>query len=69
MKFYCADEDVIDVAVCIFRLAIFKIAGAGSGLDNQMDIKELLFPLLSLLDESDGSARVVTALIADYCSQ
>ncbi|KAL2923694.1 Dicer-like protein 1 [Bienertia sinuspersici] len=62
---HCADEDVVDVAVCIFRLVIFKVAGTGS---SPIDSKESLLPLLGLLDKRDGAAKAVTALIADYCS-
>lgn len=66
MKLHCADEDVRDVAVSIFRFVIFKIAGGS--LNNSIDCKELLLPLLGLLDERDGAAKAVTVLIADYCS-
>lgn len=65
-QLHCADEDVVHVVVCIFRFVIFKIAG--SSLNNPIDSKELLLPLLGLLDERDGAARAVTVLIADYSS-
>ncbi|XP_021724096.1 uncharacterized protein LOC110691464 [Chenopodium quinoa] len=63
---HCADEDVVNVAVCIFRFVILKIAG--SNFNDPIDCKEFLMPLLGLLDERDGASRAVTALIADFCS-
>ncbi|XP_056696131.1 uncharacterized protein [Spinacia oleracea] len=65
-QLHCANEDVVHVAVCIFRFVILKIAG--SSLNNPPDSKELLLPLLGLLDERDGASRAVTILIADFCS-
>ncbi|XP_039010853.1 uncharacterized protein LOC120139789 [Hibiscus syriacus] len=68
-QLHCTDEDVIDGAVHIFKVIIFKTndSSGGSISDiNQMDSVVLL--LLHLLDERDTAARAVVMLIAEYCS-
>ncbi|XP_048236035.1 uncharacterized protein LOC8278946 isoform X2 [Ricinus communis] len=66
-QLHCTDEDVVAVAVCIFKEAIFKPNNSSGRADSrQMDA--LLPLLLNLLDEQDGITRAVVMLIAEYCS-
>ncbi|KAK9291087.1 hypothetical protein L1049_009274 [Liquidambar formosana] len=65
----CADEDVIDGAVCIFKAAIFKMNHLSeSSCTDTRQMDAVLPLLLHLLDERDGMARAVVMLIAEYCS-
>ncbi|CAO2822198.1 unnamed protein product [Amaranthus hypochondriacus] len=65
-QLHSADEDVVDMAICIVRFVIFKLAG--SSFTDSIDSKELVLTLLGLLDELDGASKAVTVLIADICS-
>ncbi|CAK9169071.1 unnamed protein product, partial [Ilex paraguariensis] len=67
---HCADEDVIDGAICIFKAAIFKTNHSlnGSSLTDTRQMDAVLPLLLHLLDERDGTARAVVMLLAEYCS-
>ncbi|KAB1222327.1 hypothetical protein CJ030_MR2G002032 [Morella rubra] len=64
----CADEDVIDGVVCIFKAVFFTSDSSGSSLADTKLMDSVLPPLLNLLDERDGTARAVVMLIAEYCS-
>lgn len=69
LKLHCADEDVIDGVVCIFKAVIFKPTySSGSSLTDTRLMDSVLPLLLHLLDERDGAARAVVKLIAEYCS-
>ncbi|GMH08179.1 hypothetical protein Nepgr_010019 [Nepenthes gracilis] len=65
-QFHCADEDVTDVVVCIFKLAIFKMTDGGVG--NPTEMEAVLPSFLQMLDECDDAARAAVVLIAEYCS-
>ncbi|KAM4079537.1 hypothetical protein ACB094_09G123500 [Castanea mollissima] len=68
-QLHCADEDVIDGVVCIFKAVIFKPTySSGSSLTDTRLMDSVLPLLLHLLDERDGAARAVVKLIAEYCS-
>ncbi|KAL0015619.1 hypothetical protein SO802_002688 [Lithocarpus litseifolius] len=68
-QLHCANEDVIDGVVCIFKAVIFKPTySSGSSLTNTRLMDSVLPLLLHLLDERDGAARAVVKLIAEYCS-
>ncbi|GAB4851595.1 hypothetical protein Ancab_030997 [Ancistrocladus abbreviatus] len=62
LQFRCADEDVTEEAVSIFRFTIFKMTA------NPREMEALFPSLLQLLDERDGAARSVVILVAEYCS-
>ncbi|KAF7147204.1 hypothetical protein RHSIM_Rhsim03G0017400 [Rhododendron simsii] len=66
----CADAEVIDGAVCLLKVVLFRsnysLAGSSSTDTREMDA--VLPLLLNLLDERDGTARAVVILIAEYCS-
>ncbi|KAF8044007.1 hypothetical protein BT93_A2094 [Corymbia citriodora subsp. variegata] len=65
----CADEDVIDGIVCIFKETIFKLnCSDESSLVEKEQFNAVLPLLLQLLDERDGTARAAVTLIAEYCS-
>lgn len=69
LKLNSEDEDVVDEIICVFKGTIFKLnySSEGSLVDTrQMDA--VLPLLLQLLDERDGAARAVIALIAEYCA-
>ena len=69
LKLHCANEDVIDGVVCIFKAVIFKPTySSGSSLTDTRLMDSVLPLLLHLLDERDGAARAVVKLIAEYCS-
>lgn len=69
LKLQCADEDVIDGAVCIFKATIFKMNHLSeSSCTDTRQMDAVLPLLLHLLDERDGTARAVVMLIAEYCS-
>lgn len=68
LKLNCADEDVIDGVVCIFKAVFFTSDSSGSSLADTKLMDSVLPPLLNLLDERDGTARAVVMLIAEYCS-
>ncbi|KAK9986731.1 hypothetical protein SO802_031682 [Lithocarpus litseifolius] len=68
-QLHCANEDVIDGVVCIFKAVIFKPTySSGSSLTDTRLMDSVLPLLLHLLDERDGAARAVVKLIAEYCS-
>lgn len=68
LKLHCADEDLIDGVVSIFKAVIFKCYSSGSS-DTDTRLMDSVLPLLlRLLDERDATARAVVMLIADYCS-
>ncbi|XP_065855835.1 uncharacterized protein [Euphorbia lathyris] len=65
----CADEDVIDGAVSIFKEVIFKPnCSSGNHHADDRQIDTVLPLLLSLLDEQDGIARAAVMLVSEYCS-
>ncbi|KAI6696746.1 hypothetical protein NL676_016865 [Syzygium grande] len=65
----CADEDVIDGIICIFKETIFKLnCSDESSLVEKEQFNAVLPLLLQLLDERDGTARAAVTLIAEYCS-
>ncbi|KAA8517047.1 hypothetical protein F0562_017135 [Nyssa sinensis] len=66
----CADEDVIDGAVCILKAVIFKsnFSSAIGSLPDTRQMDSVLPLLLNLLDERDGTARAVVMLVAECCS-
>lgn len=68
MKLHCADEDLIDGVVSIFKAVIFKCYSSGSSATDTRLMDSVLPLLLRLLDERDATARAVVMLIADYCS-
>ncbi|CAK7342514.1 unnamed protein product [Dovyalis caffra] len=68
-QLHCADEDVIERAVCILKAIILKPNhSSGNGLTDSRQMDAVLPLLLHLLDERDGTARAVVILIAEYCS-
>ncbi|KAH7854589.1 hypothetical protein Vadar_015669 [Vaccinium darrowii] len=69
-QLHCADEEVIDGAVCLLKAVIFRTnySLAGSGPTDTREMDAVLPLLLQLLDERDGTARAVVILIAEYCS-
>ncbi|KAG6694135.1 uncharacterized protein LOC122276108 isoform X3 [Carya illinoinensis] len=67
-QLHCADEDLIDGVVCIYKAVIFKCYSSGSSVTNTRLMDSVLPLLLRLLDERDGTARAVVMLIAEYCS-
>lgn len=70
LQLRCADEDVIDGAINIFKAVILKtnhtLSKRSPGDVRQMDA--LLPTLLDLLDERDAAAKAIVKLIAEYCS-
>ncbi|GAV57287.1 hypothetical protein CFOL_v3_00825 [Cephalotus follicularis] len=66
----CADEEVIDGVVCIFKAAIFwPNNSCGSSVTDSRQMDAVLPLLLPFLDERDGMARAVVMLISEYCSK
>ncbi|CAA2969441.1 uncharacterized protein LOC111378014 [Olea europaea subsp. europaea] len=64
----CADEEVIDGAICIFKAVLFRTNLSKSNLEDNRQIEAILPSLLHLLDERDAAAKAVVNLIAEYCS-
>lgn len=65
----CADEDVMDGIVCIFKETIFKLnCSDENNLVEKEQFNAVIPLLLQLLDERDGTARAAVKLIAEYCS-
>ncbi|KAH6818792.1 hypothetical protein C2S51_002395 [Perilla frutescens var. frutescens] len=66
----CADEDVIDGAITIFKAVIFKTNHTLSrrSLGDIRQIDAFLPTLLNLLDERDAAAKAIVKLLAEYCS-
>ncbi|KAI3471584.1 hypothetical protein Pfo_028234 [Paulownia fortunei] len=66
----CADEEVIDGAISIFKAVIFRtnhtLSKRSIGDIRQMDAS--LPILLNLLDERDAAAKAIVKLLAEYCS-
>ncbi|KAL3819820.1 hypothetical protein ACJIZ3_005725 [Penstemon smallii] len=66
----CADEEVIDGAISMFKAVIFRtnhiLSKSSLGEIRQMDA--VLPLLLNLLDERDAAAKAVVKLLAEYCS-
>ncbi|XP_057982158.1 uncharacterized protein LOC131167378 isoform X2 [Malania oleifera] len=68
-QLHSADKDVIDGAVSIFKVVIFRMnSSSRSSISNTKQMDVVLPLLLNLLDERDGTARAVVVLIAEYCS-
>ncbi|KAL2466133.1 ARM repeat superfamily protein [Abeliophyllum distichum] len=67
----CADEEVIDGAICIFKAVIFRTnhSLSESNLDDTRQMDAILSSLLHLLDERDVAAKAVVNLVAEYCSK
>lgn len=64
----CADEEVIDGAICIFKAVMCRTNLSKSNLEDNRQIEAILPSLLHLLDERDVAAKAVVNLIAEYCS-
>ncbi|GFP89684.1 hypothetical protein PHJA_001112200 [Phtheirospermum japonicum] len=66
----CADEEVIDGTISIFRAVIMRTNHTLStrSLDDVRQMNALLPMLLSLLDERDAAAKAIVKLLAEYCS-
>ncbi|GLT96071.1 hypothetical protein SLE2022_137200 [Rubroshorea leprosula] len=66
----CNEEAVIDGVVCIFKAVVFKpnFSSESGGLPDTKQVDVVIPLLLHLLDERDGAAKAVAALIAEYCS-
>ncbi|XP_070052827.1 uncharacterized protein [Nicotiana tomentosiformis] len=65
----CADDEVIDSALCIFKAVIFRTNSSLSKCAADISqINALLPMLLHLLDERDSAAKAVIKLFAEYCS-
>ncbi|XP_027068028.1 uncharacterized protein [Coffea arabica] len=69
-QFRCADVEVIDSAVYIFKAAIFRMQYTSSGdyNANRREMDSVLPMLIHLLDEQDSAAKAVVKLVAEYCS-
>ena len=65
-----SDDDVIDGGVAILKAIIFGTnhIAFGEKFTDSKQMNSLLPLLVNLLDERDGTARVVVTLIAEYCS-
>lgn len=69
LKLNCADDEVIDSALCIFKAVIFRTNSSLSKCAADISqINALLPMLLHLLDERDTAAKAVIKLFAEYCS-
>lgn len=68
-QFRCADEEVIDSAVYIFKAAIFRTQYTSSGdyNANTREMDSVLPMLIHLLDERDSAAKAAVKLVAEYC--
>ncbi|CAI9100017.1 OLC1v1036934C2 [Oldenlandia corymbosa var. corymbosa] len=68
--FQCADEDVINSAICLFKAAIFRthVTSSKDYSSNVRELDSVLPMLLHLLDERDGASKAVVKLVADYFS-
>ncbi|KAL0339636.1 UNVERIFIED_CONTAM: hypothetical protein Sradi_4480400 [Sesamum radiatum] len=66
----CADEEVIDGAINIFKAVIFRTNHAPSkqSVADTRQMDALLTTLLDLLDERDAAAKAIVKLVAEYCS-
>ncbi|KAK6124646.1 hypothetical protein DH2020_041610 [Rehmannia glutinosa] len=66
----CADEEVIDGTISIFKAVILRtnhtLSTRSLGDIRQMD--SLLPILLNLLDERDAAAKAIVKLLAEHCS-
>lgn len=66
----CADEDVIDGAINIFKAVILMtnhtLSRRSPGDLRQIDV--ILPTLLNLLDEQDAAAKAIVKLLAEFCS-
>lgn len=70
IQLQCADEDVIDGAINIFKAVILKtnhtLYRRSPGDLRQIDA--ILPTLLNLLDERDAAAKAIVKLLAEFCS-
>ncbi|XP_011075215.1 uncharacterized protein LOC105159735 isoform X2 [Sesamum indicum] len=66
----CADEEVIDGAINIFKAVILRTNHASSkrSVADPRQMDALLATLLDLLDERDAAAKAIVKLVAEYCS-
>ncbi|XP_073132125.1 uncharacterized protein [Henckelia pumila] len=67
----CADEEVIDGAISIFKAVIFRTNNilSKSSLDETRQMDAVLPLLLNFLDEQDAAAKAIVKLVAEYCSR
>lgn len=67
----CADEEVIDGVISIFKAIIFNTNHIlyKSSLDETRQMDAFLPLLLNLLDEQDAAAKAIIKLVAEYCSR
>ncbi|KZV50268.1 hypothetical protein F511_23254 [Dorcoceras hygrometricum] len=67
----CADEEVIDGAISIFKAIIFRTNNtlSKSSLDETREMDAVLPLLLNFLDEQDAAAKAIVKLVAEYCSR
>ncbi|PIN16692.1 hypothetical protein CDL12_10657 [Handroanthus impetiginosus] len=66
----CADEEVIEGAISLFKAVILRTNRTLSK-KSHVDTREmdaLLQTLLNLLDERDAAANAIVKLVAEYCS-
>lgn len=70
LQLKCADEDMIDSVICIFKALFFRSRPSplgGSGVDFKQ-MHAVVYVLLELLDERDAAAKAAVKLVAEYCS-
>ncbi|XP_073287340.1 uncharacterized protein [Primulina huaijiensis] len=67
----CADEEVIDGVISIFKALIFNTNHIlyKSSLDETRQMDAFLPLLLNFLDEQDAAAKAIVKLVAEYCSR
>ncbi|KAK6945313.1 hypothetical protein RJ641_026415, partial [Dillenia turbinata] len=69
IQLHCGDEDVLNMAVSIFRATLFGIncSSSGSTFIDSRQIEAVTASLLNLLNERDGTSRAVVLLTAECC--
>lgn len=71
LQLQCADEEVIDGAISIFKAVIFNSNHIlyKSSIDDTRQMDAFLPLLLNFLDEQDAAAKAIVKLVAEYCSR